>query len=106
MYKIHTSVRPLARAALAYASKFPVLHLRKKMRHNVREMFIAHQHVPVTHDKAIQVLVSKGWENLETMRALQDHGDDDPEFFELLSRKKTNIITKAGCVTSVHTKPY
>ena len=64
------------------------------------------EHVPVTHDKAIQVLVSKGWENLETMRALQDYGDDDPEFFELLSRKKTNIITKAGCVMGLPFIPF
>ena len=86
--KMHTRVRPLARAALVYASKFPVLHLRKKMRHNIREMFSAHQHVPTTDDEAIEVLVNKGWENLETMRDLQSLGEDDPEFFELLSRKK------------------
>lgn len=83
---MHSEVRLLARAALNFASHFPVVTMRNKMHHNVREMFIAHRHVNCTKDVA--ALVKKGWIHLETMQAIQLLDTSDAHFRELLSRKK------------------
>jgi hypothetical protein len=82
---MHIKVRSLARASLTYATNFPVITLRRKLRQNIREMFFAYRNV--NNDVEIQSLVDKGWIHLRTMQKLERLNDSDDTFFNLLSRK-------------------
>jgi hypothetical protein len=79
-------VRSLAKASFAYASSFPVVRMRKKLRQNIRELFFAYR--KVDHEHAIDSLVHKGWTHLNTMQELQSLHASNDAFFDLLSRKK------------------
>lgn len=79
---MRADVRALFRVSIKMASEFPMPHVRKKLRHNVREMFLAHRHV---HDaKQITCLVRQGHNDLQTFKSIA--GQDDM-FYELIARK-------------------
>ena len=81
------NVRLLAKKSLHYANNLQYLHLRKKMRSNIREMFVAHRNIE--DNETIDQLVDQGWNHLKTIKTLEMVDvESNGKFFELLSRKK------------------
>ena len=79
-------VRALFKASIRVAREFPMLHVRAKLRQNVRDMFLAHCNVNDA-DK-IAALVKTGHEDLQTLRAI---AGQDKCFYDLISRKSRPV---------------
>ena len=83
---MRADVRALFRTSIKFTSEFPMLHVRKKLRQNVREMFLAHRHI---HDaEQITCLVKQGYNDLQTLKSI---AGQDEIFYELIARKPKGV---------------